>query len=122
MEEAMRNADGKYVATRYMNQTGTLLTGVGETIEEARFLLKNELKKYREGLLAGVYLLATGDTVRSPGSSFERNDSGSVRLSHDENREMPIMARPEVAKYVQAGRKDNVLKETRQIRRARERG
>jgi hypothetical protein len=121
MEDAMRNADGKYVVTRYMNQTGTLLTSVGDTVEEARALLKNEVKKYREGLYQGISLVDTGETVNSPGHSFLKTASGSVSLTFDPNRQMPVKARPELAKYIQGGRKDNILKETRQIRRARER-
>lgn len=115
----MRNSDGKYVATRYMNGTGTQLKGVGETKEEARQVLKNQLKKYREGLMQGIGLVETGEKVHSPGCSFLRNPSGTVSLTFDPDREMPVMARPEVAQYIQAGRKDNVLKESRQIRRAR---
>lgn len=118
----MRNADGKYVATRYMNATGTLLTGVGETKEEARFLLKNELKKYREGMLAGVYLIGTSQKAHSPGMVFLRNDAGSVKLHQDDRRQVEIKARPEVAQYIQNGRTGNYPKETRQIRRAHARG
>ena len=117
----MRNADGKYVVTRFMNQTGTLLTGVGNTKEEARLVLKNEVKKYHEGMQLGIYLIVTGEKVMSPGNVMMRTDSGSVRLEYDERREVPVLARPDLAKYIQVGRKGNYTKETRQIRRARER-
>lgn len=115
----MRNSDGKYVATRYMKATGTLLTGVGETIQEARLVLKNQVQKYNEGMSLGVHLIPTGEKILSPGVVFHKTDSGSVYLKQDDRREIQVKARPELAKYIQGGRKDNVLKESRQIRRAR---
>lgn len=117
----MRNADGKYVATRYIKSTGTSLTGIGDTIEQARQVLKNQIEKYREGMRLGIHLIATGEKVKSPGMVFLKNPSGSVNLHYDDRRQVDVMARPEVAKYIQGGRKGNILKETRQLRRARER-
>jgi hypothetical protein len=118
----MRNSEGKFIATRRMKATGAVFTGVGTTQEEANFQLRNEIKKYKAGMLQGVYLIPTGETAHSPGFVMFKTELGTYNLRFDPNRKVQVKARPDVAHYIQKGRKDNILKETRQIRRARERG
>lgn len=121
MEEAMRNEDGQYVATKYMRGTGASLKGVGDTKEEARLELKSELAKYREAIQMGVYFQPTGEKVKSPGLVSMETQLGMIVLRQDDRREVSVVARPDLAKYIQGGSRGNYPKETRQIRRARER-
>lgn len=105
----MRNEKGDYTISRLMKDTGTVLEATGKTIEKARFALKNEVKKYREQVAMGLYLKPTGEKIPSPGLVQIPNRSGTISLRHDPNREAQVMARPDVARYIQRGRKDNLL-------------
>jgi hypothetical protein len=104
-----------------MRLTGTLLKGVGHTKEEAHQSLHSEIKKYNEGMQLGIILIPTGEKIKSPGLVEMRTPSGRIVLKQDDRREVPVMARPDLAKYIQGGRKENIVRETRQIRRARTR-
>ncbi len=118
----MKDADGNYVATRYMPLTGALIRGVGFTPEEARSILKSNVLKYREAIQEGIYFVPTGEWVLSPTTGFVKAENGSVHLEHDNDRRIEVVARPDLAEYIKGGRKGNYPKETRQIRRAHKRG
>lgn len=89
----MRNTEGKYVASRLMKSTGTYLEGIGDTIEEARKLLKLAVATYREELQAGRLLKPTGEKIRSPAMVVARSEAGGITLIHDREREVPILSR-----------------------------
>lgn len=109
----MRTTDGKYVATRLMKQTMTELSAIADTKTEARQKLKEEVKRYREGLQRRTpdTIQGTGETIRSPGYAFYRTDAGSIQMRYDNDREVEVVARPAIAQYVKGGRKDNLLKQ-----------
>lgn len=101
----MRNAEGRYVLTRLMGLYNTQLVGVGDTKEEAKAQLKNEVRKYRDAVKAGSYLQETGETRRSPGDVYVRSNQGGVVIQSDPNRKVKIKARPAIADYILKGRK-----------------
>jgi hypothetical protein len=104
----MKTKDGKYRVTRIMPLDGTPLAGEGTTIEEARARLKEEITKYREALRLGLHLQPTGEVRRSPGMVAVEGRNGSVVLRQNHNKEVQILARPDVAAYIKGGRTANL--------------
>jgi hypothetical protein len=80
---------GKYIVTRFMNQTSTLLKGEGDTVEEARKNLKAEVKKYREN---NYYLKPVGE-IHSPGMAMQQTESGRLSLRFDPQRKRQVLGK-----------------------------
>ena len=99
-----------FVRTKLMKDTNTELSGVGETREIAKLKLKEEVSKYRFGIMGGSpdCLKPTGEMVRSPRFVYYRdNDTGKHIAVYDNKAESPVFARPDLADYIQKERRVN---------------
>lgn len=71
-----KNEDGSYTAFRLMKDSSTVLEITAYDLDEAKKLLANEIKSYREG----HGLVQTKKTFYSPGAE---NDTGYIWARHD---------------------------------------
>lgn len=84
---------GLYEATKFINATGAVITGTGETQAQAREDLKKKLKAYRE-----QPLVPSGEEVRSPGF-VTSTENGRVRYHFNNERKARVLVRPSLLKF-----------------------
>lgn len=103
-----KDEQGRYVVSKFMDKTNTDLVGIGDTREDAKIKLKEEIKRYREGLKNALptVLKPTGEHFRSPGMEVQKLPDGTLTLKMNHNRRIPVKARPDLADWIANGRKD----------------
>ncbi len=96
----MRNQQtGKFEYRKFIKRTHQEILGVGDTPETAKKDFKSKLEAYR-----AAPLLPTGEFVRSPGYTVLKSKDGRVRYEFRSDRKAPVLARPELAEFLQKER------------------
>jgi hypothetical protein len=127
----MRNqTTGLYEVRKEFKSTGHVYVGTGETQEAAKKDLKAQLEKIRyyptpaERALLGVRanlpiyrptMVPTGETIRSPGYEAVQFKNGSVGYRLNANRQVSVMARPDLAALIQKQRADDEAAEAARV-------